>query len=117
MCQTRWVSGLALQGYPLSDFSFDERKAWTKKRNTTLEEDEAYSLFGIFDVHMPVLYGEGKQKAFKRLQDKVHENYLCLAKLWPAEPRDPSVEKKRIELAKGGLLVVYTIDACFKIWF
>ncbi|KAH8748441.1 hypothetical protein F5883DRAFT_721048 [Diaporthe sp. PMI_573] len=94
----------ALQGYPLSDFSFDERKAWTKKRNTTLEEDEAYSLFGIFDVHMPVLYGEGKQKAFKRLQDKVHENYLCLAKLWPAEPRDPSVEKKRIELAKGGLL-------------
>jgi hypothetical protein len=50
----------ALQGYPLSDFSFDERKAWTEKRNTTLEEDEAYSLFGICGVHMPILYGEGK---------------------------------------------------------
>jgi hypothetical protein len=50
----------ALQGYPLSDFSFDERKAWTEKRNTELEEDKVYSLFGIFDVYMPVLYGEGK---------------------------------------------------------
>lgn len=95
----------ALQGYPLSDFSFDERKAWTESRNTTLEEDKAYSLFGIFDVHMPVLYGEGKHKAFKRLQDKVHENYLRLAKLWSTEPRDPRVEKKRIELVKDGLLV------------
>ncbi|KAM7209989.1 Heterokaryon incompatibility protein (HET) domain containing protein, partial [Rhypophila decipiens] len=40
----------ALQGYPLSDFSFDERKAWAEKRNTTRDEDKAYSLFGIFDV-------------------------------------------------------------------
>ena len=95
----------ALQGHPLSDFSFDERKAWAEKRNTTLQEDKAYSLFGIFDVHIPVLYGEGKEKAFKRLQDKFHEDYRALAKLWSTEPRDPRVEKKRIELAKGGLLV------------
>ena len=95
----------ALRGFPLSDFSFDERKAWAEKRNTTREEDKAYSLFGIFDVHMPVLYGEGKEKAFKRLQDKFHEDYRALAKLWSTEPRDPRVEKKRIELAKGGLLV------------
>ncbi|KAK4441876.1 hypothetical protein QBC34DRAFT_458153, partial [Podospora aff. communis PSN243] len=95
----------ALRGFPLSDFSFDERKAWAEKRNTTLEEDKAYSLFGIFDVHMPVLYGEGRQKAFKRLQDKFQEDYRALAKLWSSEPRDPRVEKERIELAKGGLLV------------
>ncbi|KAK0713356.1 heterokaryon incompatibility protein-domain-containing protein [Lasiosphaeria miniovina] len=95
----------ALRGFPLSDFSFDERKAWAEKRSTTREEDKAYSLFGIFDVHMPVLYGEGKEKAFKRLQDKFREDYRALAKLWSTEPRDPRVEKKRIELAKGGLLV------------
>ncbi|KAK4143612.1 NACHT domain-containing protein [Dichotomopilus funicola] len=94
----------ALQGYPLSDFSFDERRAWTEKRNTTLEEDKAYSLFGIFDVHMPVLYGEGKAKAFDRLQEKIEKNVHRLAKLWSADPRDPRVEKKGIELAKGGLL-------------
>ncbi|KAK3946936.1 hypothetical protein QBC32DRAFT_112172 [Pseudoneurospora amorphoporcata] len=42
--------------------------------------------------------------SLKRPQDKVHEDYLCLAKLWPTDPRDPHVEKERIELAKGGLL-------------
>ncbi|KAM7208990.1 NACHT domain containing protein [Rhypophila decipiens] len=95
----------ALQGSPLSDFSFSERIAWAEKRVTTIEEDEIYSLFGIFGVHMPVIYGERRQKALKRLRDKIDEDYLCLAKLWSTEPRDPRVEKKRIELAKGGLLV------------
>ncbi|KAK3953026.1 hypothetical protein QBC32DRAFT_128536, partial [Pseudoneurospora amorphoporcata] len=94
----------AFQGVPLSDFSVAERMRWIEKRDTQYEEDKVYSLFGIFDVHIPVLYGEGRQKALKRLQDKVHEDYLCLAKLWSTEPRDPHVEKERIELAKGGLL-------------
>ncbi|KAM7183187.1 NACHT domain containing protein [Rhypophila sp. PSN 637] len=94
----------ALQGSPLSDFSVAERMKWIEKRNTKYEEDKAYSLFGIFDVHIPVLYGEGGQKALKRLRDKIHEDYLCLAKLWSADPRDPRHEKERIELAKGGLL-------------
>ncbi|KAM7182559.1 truncated HET-R [Rhypophila sp. PSN 637] len=71
----------ALQGSPLSDFSVAERMKWIEKRNTKYEEDKTYSLFGIFDVHIPVLYGEGGQKALKRLRDKIHEDYLCLAKL------------------------------------
>lgn len=94
----------ALQGNPLSDFSVAERMAWIEKRNTKHDEDKAYSLFGIFDVHIPALYSEGKQKALKRLRDKIHEDHLCLARLWSADPRDPRVEKKRIELAKGDLL-------------
>ncbi|KAK3947045.1 NACHT domain-containing protein [Pseudoneurospora amorphoporcata] len=94
----------AFQGVPLSDFSVVERMRWIEKRNTEREEDKVYSLFGIFDIHIPVLYGEGRPKALKRLQDKVHENYLCLAKLWPTGPREPHVEKERIEQAKGGLL-------------
>ncbi|KAK3947416.1 hypothetical protein QBC32DRAFT_224231, partial [Pseudoneurospora amorphoporcata] len=73
-------------------------------RNTKYPEDKVYSLFGIFDVHMPILYGEGRQKASKRLLDKVHEDYLCLEKLWPTDLRKPHVEKERIELAKGSLL-------------
>ncbi|WPJ63720.1 hypothetical protein SMAC4_13665 [Sordaria macrospora] len=94
----------AFQGVPLSDFSVAERMRWIEKRDTTREEDKVYSLFGIFDMHIPIIYGEGRQKALKRLQDKVHEDYLCLAKLWSGDPRDPHVEKERIELAKGGLL-------------
>ncbi|KAG6331338.1 hypothetical protein ID866_7749 [Astraeus odoratus] len=41
--------------------------SWAAKRTTTREEDRAYSLLGLFNVHMPMLYGEGKN-AFQRLQ-------------------------------------------------
>lgn len=95
----------ALQGSHLSDFGVAERMKWIENRNTKYEEDKAYSLFGIFDVHIPILYGEGKEKAFDRLQEKIDKNSHRLAKLWSAGPRDPRVEKERIELAKGGLLV------------
>ncbi|KAL4064876.1 heterokaryon incompatibility protein-domain-containing protein [Scleroderma yunnanense] len=41
--------------------------SWAAKRMTTRVEDRAYSLLGLLDVNMPMLYGEGK-KAFQRLQ-------------------------------------------------
>ncbi|KAI5920957.1 hypothetical protein F4810DRAFT_680379 [Camillea tinctor] len=63
----------ALRGTPLPDFSVSEREAWTRNRQTKYEEDMTYSLFGIFDVHMPLLYGEGKEKAEKRLRDEVQK--------------------------------------------
>ncbi|KAI0645336.1 heterokaryon incompatibility protein-domain-containing protein, partial [Trametes meyenii] len=44
------------------------RMAWASGRETTRAEDKAYSLMGIFDVHMPILYGEGGERAFRRLQ-------------------------------------------------
>jgi hypothetical protein len=57
----------ALQSSPLSEFSFDERILWAQLRETKREEDKAYSLLGIFDISMPVIYGEGKENAFRRL--------------------------------------------------
>ena len=41
--------------------------SWAAYRTTTRVEDRAYSLMGLLDVNMPMLYGEGK-KAFQRLQ-------------------------------------------------
>ena len=41
--------------------------SWASERTTTRVEDRAYSLMGLLDVNMPMLYGEG-QKAFHRLQ-------------------------------------------------
>ncbi|KAL4070167.1 heterokaryon incompatibility protein-domain-containing protein [Scleroderma yunnanense] len=41
--------------------------SWAADRKTTRVEDRAYSLLGLLDVNMPMLYGEGK-KAFHRLQ-------------------------------------------------
>lgn len=42
-------------------------------RITTREEDAAYALLGIFDVYMTLLYGEGREKAFDRLQKKIEK--------------------------------------------
>ncbi|OTB06721.1 hypothetical protein M426DRAFT_318783 [Hypoxylon sp. CI-4A] len=52
----------------LRDFCIAERMKWAAKRNTTREEDRAYSLMGLFGVNIPALYGEGARNAFKRLQ-------------------------------------------------
>ncbi|KAK5126115.1 hypothetical protein LTR85_011470 [Meristemomyces frigidus] len=46
------------------------RMSWAAKRKTTRLEDTAYCLLGIFDVNMPLLYGEGS-KAFLRLQREI----------------------------------------------
>ena len=43
------------------------KMSWASKRVTSRVEDAAYCLMGLFDVNMPLLYGEGR-KAFKRLQ-------------------------------------------------
>ena len=44
---------------------------WAENRETTRKEDKAYSLLGIFDVHMPLIYGEGRENAFKRLRAEI----------------------------------------------
>ena len=62
----------ALRGSPLSNFSVDERMSWAAKRETKRKEDKAYSLLGIFDVYMPLMYGEG-DNAFSRLKEEVEK--------------------------------------------
>ncbi|KAI1280225.1 heterokaryon incompatibility protein-domain-containing protein [Xylaria sp. FL0933] len=47
-----------------------QRMSWASKRQTTRAEDMAYCLLGIFDVNMPLIYGEGR-KAFTRLQEEI----------------------------------------------
>jgi len=64
----------ALQGNCLSEFSIDKRISWTTGRETKVEEDAAYCLLGIFDIHMPLIYGEGRQRAFDRLRRKVQRS-------------------------------------------
>ncbi|OAG07811.1 HET-domain-containing protein [Paraphaeosphaeria sporulosa] len=65
----------ALQGCPLPQFSIDERMSWAKNRHTEREEDAAYSLLGIFDIHIPLLYGEKREKAFARLKRKIMKSF------------------------------------------
>ena len=44
---------------------------WTAKRETTIEEDQAYCLLGIFDVYLPLIYGEGSENAVRRLRVEI----------------------------------------------
>jgi hypothetical protein len=66
------ISVEALRGIPLDQFSVDERMSWVGRRQTKREEDTVYSLLGIFKVYMPLLYGEGRDNAFARLQKEIN---------------------------------------------
>ncbi|CAH0053755.1 unnamed protein product [Clonostachys solani] len=52
------------------DVSVAARMHWAADRQTSRIEDIAYCLLGIFDVNMPLLYGEGK-RSFTRLQEAI----------------------------------------------
>ena len=58
----------ALQGSPLSDFSVPERMLWAE--TVTLHAKKIRHT-GIFDVHMPLIYGEGRENALKRLREEI----------------------------------------------
>jgi hypothetical protein len=68
------IPAQALEGHPLSEFSVTERLSWATRRETKREEDAAYSLLGIFDVQMPLLYGEQRERAFIRLHRTIQES-------------------------------------------
>jgi hypothetical protein len=69
--ETTGIPLLALDAHPLDTFGVAERMAWAAKRQTTKDEDGAYCLLGIFSIFMPLIYGEGKEHALKRLQREV----------------------------------------------
>jgi hypothetical protein len=72
--QVREITGIpidALQGKSLSSFSVPVRISWARKRETKREEDKAYSLMGIFGIHMSPIYGEGEAEAFERLHSEI----------------------------------------------
>ncbi|KAI0528379.1 heterokaryon incompatibility protein-domain-containing protein [Xylaria digitata] len=63
-----------LNGRPLDDASVAQRMSWASRRTTSRKEDQAYCLLGIFNVNMPLIYGE-KSKAFRRLQEAIYREY------------------------------------------
>ncbi|CAN9205591.1 unnamed protein product [Alternaria alternata] len=64
----------ALTGARLDTFNVEQRLSWSRERQTTREEDKAYSLLGIFGVFTFLNYGEGESNAFSRLRKAIAED-------------------------------------------
>jgi hypothetical protein len=77
-----------LDDTPLAHYSISQKMSWAASRVTTRIEDTAYCLLGIFDVYMPLLYGE-RHRAFFRLQEEILKNTLDMTLLaWEPTPED-----------------------------
>ncbi|KAI1327593.1 HET-domain-containing protein [Xylariaceae sp. FL0255] len=91
-----------LKGGSLSNVLIGRRMSWASNRQTTRVEDMAYCLLGLFDITMPLLYGEG-EKAFVRLQEELIKSSNDLSifawtaplndqrqyrSLWASSPKD-----------------------------
>ncbi|KAK5676259.1 hypothetical protein LTS10_011071 [Elasticomyces elasticus] len=56
-----------------SSCSIAQRMSWASDRETRDVEDQAYSLMGLFDISLKLIYGEG-EKAFIKLQREIIAN-------------------------------------------
>ena len=77
---------------PWERFPVAQRMAWLASRSTTRIEDMAYCMLGIFNIQMPLLYGEGG-RAFVRLQEEIIKvSYDQTLFSWTAGAGDPNPE-------------------------
>ncbi|MCJ1334506.1 hypothetical protein MMC10_011218 [Thelotrema lepadinum] len=67
------IPSLALRGLPLSQFTTEQKFGWVENRETTRAEDWAYCLLGIFEISMPVIYGERRSNAIRRLKNEIDD--------------------------------------------
>jgi hypothetical protein len=115
----------ALNGKDLLEFGISERMEWAKERETKREEDAAYSLLGIFGVHMHHIYGEGRENAFRRLQKEIRElsdqsriqketlNKICR---WLSAP-DPSTNYNKAQKQRQPATGLWLLESeSFKRW-
>lgn len=85
ICQITKIDRRLLNGERLlHSYSVAQKFSWASRRRTTRIEDVAYCLLGIFDLNMPLLYGE-EEKAFRRLQEEIIRSTADLSILaWSA---------------------------------
>ncbi|KAI1653546.1 HET-domain-containing protein [Daldinia decipiens] len=55
----------------VKNYCVAQKMNWASSRQTTRAEDMAYCLLGIFGIHMTLIYGEGLEGAFRRLQEEI----------------------------------------------
>ena len=70
---TKVPESVLLNSLEVFDVCISQKMYWAAHRRTTRVEDRAYSMLGLFDLNIPVLYGEGN-RAFRRLQEELLKN-------------------------------------------
>ncbi|KAH8905735.1 HET-domain-containing protein [Coniochaeta sp. PMI_546] len=84
----KWYPGQAME----DNLPIAEIMSWASNRKTTRIEDEAYCLLGVFNINMPLLYGEGPN-AFRRLQLEIIQRTTDLSFLaWQERPLPESTD-------------------------
>ncbi|KAE8137558.1 hypothetical protein BDV38DRAFT_271156 [Aspergillus pseudotamarii] len=82
------------------------------KAKSTRLEDMAYCLFGLFDVNMPLIYGES-QKAFVRRQEEIMKRYNDHSIFaWNIQTQSGSVNESESNVSGIGVLAHFT--SCFQ---
>ncbi|KAH8887913.1 HET-domain-containing protein [Thozetella sp. PMI_491] len=74
----------------LTSLSVATRMSWAAHRVTTRIEDRAYCLMGLFNIHMPMIYGEGV-RSFQRLQEEIIKT-TCDLTILAWHPSDISID-------------------------
>ncbi|KAF4462092.1 het domain [Fusarium albosuccineum] len=98
------------------EVSLASRMHWAADRETTRVEDIAYCLLGIFDVNMPLLYGEGK-RSFIRLQEAIlsrEEDQSLFA--WHFESSAVEEEDQTWQIGNSGRLSGLLADSPARFW-
>jgi hypothetical protein len=88
--------------------------SWTNRRQTTRPEDQAYCLFGIFDVSIPVLYGEGKDRAFGRLKEEIEKRRQIVSALPITE--DDLEHRNNVDIDEGAQKMLLSNEDKEKLW-
>ncbi|KAF4985280.1 hypothetical protein FGRMN_11240 [Fusarium graminum] len=98
------------------EVSLASRMHWASDRQTTQLEDIAYCLLGIFDVNLPLLYGEGK-RSFIRLQEAIlnkDDDQSLFA--WHLEPVTEKPKDQPLYIAHSGGFSGLLADSPARSW-
>lgn len=84
--------------------SVAQRMFWAAKRKVSRREDAAYCLLGIFNITMPMIYGEG-DRALTRLQQEIIKNSRDDSILaWGIDPAAGTPKNSADDAVSAGIL-------------
>ncbi|KAF8845519.1 HET-domain-containing protein [Paxillus ammoniavirescens] len=73
-----------------TSFSIARKMSWASQRTTTKKEDRAYSLMGVFEITMPIIYGGGENMFVKFQREIMKRSVDQSIFAWAVESASPT---------------------------